>query len=470
MGNFRNQVRESLGCSGDSILLRLSGDTDAGQKAVDEPHPPPGPEVGEQSREPSQVDATKRSCAGRWPWSMAFTGAALFAQPGTNCPMSSLPLSDDHSTDHLRGIFLSLTSVLVGFGLLMVYSASITSWPTEHEQVYLIRHAVYLGIAAGLAVLCSRIPPAIWYRAAPLLFWSTVVLLALVLVPGIGTRVNGAQRWLRYGPVSLQPSELAKITLVLYLCRLIEQRRHQLTHWWHGTVPFAIPVAIVLPLVLKEPDLGTSVFLLLGAGLALFLGGWPVGRFLIAGGLGLPAAAFLFALKPYQWQRITGFFATWRDINEAPYQIKQSLLSLGSGGISGIGLGRGWQKLSFLPEANTDFVFAVVGEELGLIGTVSVVVLWLGVYFAGRRLIAPLPRGSFAQTLSLTLLTQLIFQAALNMAVVTSLVPPKGIPHPLLSYGGNSLVTSLMSIGIIVSLTRSPRSADEFSSVSPVDL
>ncbi|MDB5386289.1 MAG: cell cycle protein, partial [Planctomycetaceae bacterium] len=153
---------------------------------------------------------------------------------------------------------------------------------------------------------------------------------------------------------------------------------------------------------------------------------------------------------------IIGFIDTWTDLSQAPYQIQQSLATLGAGGAWGVGLGRGWQKLSFLPEANTDFVFAVIGEELGLLGTLSVVALWGGLLFFGLRLLSRLQRGGFERIVGLTLLMQLVFQAALNIAVVTALVPPKGISHPLISCGGSNLVVSLMSLGIIVSLANAP--------------
>jgi cell division protein FtsW len=159
-------------------------------------------------------------------------------------------------------------------------------------------------------------------------------------------------------------------------------------------------------------------------------------------------------MKPYQQRRITGFLESWANFEDAPYQLKQSLVTLGTGGLHGVGLGRGWQKLSFLPEANTDFVFAVIGEELGLIGTISLVALWCGLYLAGLRMLGQLDRQRFAFLASFTLLTQLTAQALLNVAVVTAMVPPKGISHPLISAGGSNLVASLLAIGIVISLSR----------------
>lgn len=352
-----------------------------------------------------------------------------------------------------RRLFVSFACVLLGFGILMVHSASITSWPTEFERIYLSRHLLFVGLGLAAAFVAAKLPARFWYHAAPHLFALTLVLLAIVLVPGIGTEVKGARRWLRFGGYSLQPSELAKITLILFLCRMVVDRQEVLHRWFAGTLPLLFPIAVVFPLVLKQPDLGTSLFLAAGCSLVLFFGGWPIRNFVVGGMLAIPAAGGLLALKPYQAERITGFLATWVDIGTAPYQLKQSLVSMGVGGISGNGLGMGWQKLSFLPEANTDFVFAVVGEELGLIGTVGLVLIWSGLFLAGLKMMSQLPRESFAKIAACTLLTQLTLQAALNVAVVTAMVPPKGISHPLISYGGSSLVISLVTLGIVLSLT-----------------
>jgi len=365
----------------------------------------------------------------------------------------STPVTTAHS-DENRGLFLCLVTVLLGFGVIMVQSASITSWPTDFEKIYLSRHLIFLSFGLVVALVCAGIPSRVWYQLAPWFWLATVALLVAVLVPGVGARVNGAQRWLRFGSVSLQPSELAKIAIPLYMCRLISANKQWLKHWWRGTLPLLLPIVVVIPLVLLQPDLGTSIFLLMGACVALFVGGWPLRNFGIGMLMCIPAAWYLFAMKPYQLKRITGFLETWHDWREAPYQLKQSLLALGTGGLNGVGLGKGWQKLSFLPEANTDFVFAVVGEEWGLWGTFSLCALWMGLYLSGLNLFKKHTRDSFATLTGFVLLTQLVLQAALNIAVVTAMVPPKGISLPLLSYGGSNLVVSLMMIGIVLSMSR----------------
>lgn len=370
--------------------------------------------------------------------------------------------------DLQRQLFASLALLLVGFGLLMVHSASVTSWPTNFERVYLSRHLMFLGIGAVVAVWAGTRRPVFWKTAAPWLFMLSVLLLAMVLVPGIGVRVKGAQRWIRISGVSAQPSELAKIALPLMMCWILERVRPRLNGLLVGTIPFLIPVVLVVPLVLIEPDLGTALFLIAGAGLVLYAGGWPMRNFVLGALAVIPASLSLLVMKPYQRQRIVGFLETWADFDAAPYQLKQSLVSLGSGGMFGVGLGKGWQKLSFLPEANTDFVFAVIGEELGLIGTLSLLVLWCSLYLTGLRMLSHLnPRG-FSFVASFVLLTQLFGQALLNVAVVTAMVPPKGISHPLISAGGSNLVMSLFALGIVVSLSRDESAATLDAPSSPL--
>lgn len=369
--------------------------------------------------------------------------------------------------DSERKLFITLAFVLLGFGILMVHSASITSRPSAVEQMFLSRHLTY--VAAGLvaATVAACVPAGVWRMIAPGFFWGTLALLILVLVPGLGVRVNGAQRWFRQGALSFQPAELVKLSLPLYVCCLMERRRDVLHTWVQGTIPVAFPIALVVPLVMLQPDLGTAMFLATGGAIALLIGGWPIRNFLLAGCAALPVIGFTVWHKPYQMQRIADFVATWSDWKQAPYHLKQSLVTLGAGGGWGVGLGRGFQKLSFLPEANSDFVFSVIGEELGLLGTLTVMGLWLGLYVTGLRLVNRLESQTYGYNTAFTLLTQLIVQVTLNIAVVTAMVPPKGIPHPLLSYGGSNLVVSLIALGMVLSLTR-PGEAAELEELVPI--
>lgn len=366
------------------------------------------------------------------------------------------------SAAQLRHLLISLACVLLGVGVLMVYSASITARPSAADEFYLARHVKFLVVAVGCGCVAGLVPAGLWKRAAPWLFAGTAVLLVVVLTPGLGHRVNGAQRWIRFGGLSLQPSEFAKLTIPLYVCWGLERVRRRRP--WSGQLSalrqrlrellVAAPIALVLGLVLVEPDLGTAAFLGGVAGVSLFLMRWPLWCFLLSGAAAAPVVVGAALLRPYQLQRLAGFAAGWQDLSAAPYQVQQSLTTLGAGGWSGVGLGRGWQKLSFLPEANTDFVFAVVGEELGLVGTLGLLGLWAGIYCCGMRLFAAARQGEFESAAGRALLIQLVAQAGVNIAVVAALAPPKGIAHPLISYGGSSLVASLLALGLVVSLSR----------------
>ena len=355
---------------------------------------------------------------------------------------------------NLRPLFVAFVAVLVGVGVLMAFSASMSSRPGVSSTGYILRHLACLGLAIPAAMIASRITPETWRRLAPWAFFATCLLLVLVLVPGIGARVNGARRWFRIAGLSLQPSELMKLALPPYLAVVLEQQRALKRPFVSDVIRLLVPLGVVAVLAILEPDLGSAVLLLTTGGIVLWTGGWPLKRIAMAAVLCSPSLLGLLFLKPYQRQRLTGFIDVWTAPERAPYQIKQSLLTLGVGGWFGEGLGKGWQKLSFLPEANTDFVFSVVGEELGLVGTLAVVGAWLGVYLTGLRLLASKHPRSLSSIVGFTWLTMLVAQAALNISVVTALAPPKGVSHPLLSYGGTSLLVSIVIVGAFLGVTR----------------
>jgi len=381
----------------------------------------------------------------------------LFAAPSSSCKPVESDKDVDFEDDLQAGIFVTFAGMLLALGMLMVYSSSITAVPSQEEQTFLFRQMTFLLLAGVLGIAVSRVPAGLWKGLAPLFYMGTVILLVLVLIPGVGRSINGAQRWFRLGPISFQPSEAAKLTLPMALCMLVFQ--HRLKTRWDLTNILTYGGLTLLPmlLIVMEPDLGTALFLGLTSVIALWLCGGPWKYFCLAAGALSPLSLLVFALKPYQVARLRGFIDTWVNPEDAPYQIQQSLTTLGAGGIRGVGLGQGWQKLSFLPEANTDFVVAVVGEELGLIGTLGVVFLWTGIYLSGLQLVRRMPNATFERALSMTLLTMLVVQATINLGVITALLPPKGISHPFISYGGSNLGLSIVCLGVIVSLTRVPR-------------
>lgn len=366
-------------------------------------------------------------------------------------------MSLDRTPDTSLKTFISLTLILLGFGTLMVHSSSMTSRPTDFEQIYLSRHLMFLVAGLILGAVAAAIPPRFWKPLSVPLFLLTILLLAAVMLPGLGVRVNGAQRWFRFGSLSFQPSELAKISLPLFLGALLDWFPKLQQRWWSNLIIPLIPIGLLAGLVIIEPDLGTAAFLVAGGLLLLFIRGWPLRNFACVIVPLIPLVALVGIWKPYQIRRLTGFVAAWTDLSQAPYQLQQSLATLGAGGLFGTGLGKGWQKLSYLPEANTDFVFAVIGEELGLLGTLAVIALWGGFYYFGLRLLNRGTTSPFCFGCGVTILTQFLFQALINMAVVTALVPPKGIAHPLISRGGSNLIINLIAIGILISFSREGR-------------
>ena len=355
----------------------------------------------------------------------------------------------------MRSLFAGLTCILIAVGIQMVHSASLSSDSAHSETRFLGKHLSYLVVAACCAWLASRIPPRWLSRHARTIFIFYTLLLIAVLIPGIGSRINGAQRWFRLGALSMQPSELGRLVLPITASVILTDIRRRKASFGIRTLPATLaPVLIALPLVAVEPDLGATVFLGIGYATALFLGGWPLRYFAASIALVAPVGMSMLILKPYQMERISGFVEAWKDLSRAPWQIKQSLMSLGSGGLQGVGVGNGWQKLSYLPEANTDFVFAVIGEELGLAGTLTICFVWCALFLAGRSSLRHLRRDSFEWIFGSTLLMQIVIQALANIAVVTAMVPPKGVPHPFISYGGTNLLVNIVSVGFIIGMSR----------------
>ena len=362
---------------------------------------------------------------------------------------------------------MTFAVMLLAVGVLMVDSSSMSSRAFEADPIQLSKHLVFLTLAIVAGTVAAILPKSAWKNIAPVIYLISILLLVAVLVPGVGHRVNGSQRWIRFAGWTMQPSEIAKLSVPMAVC-MIRFRGVTNLPASHGRIDTTLTlclVAIPVGLIFIAPDLGTALFVSMGAAIALFLSGWPLRRFVFIAILMIPAGIGFLVLKPYQLSRIEGFIQTWQDPESAPYQVKQSLTTLGVGGLNGTGLGRGKQKLSFLPEADTDFVFSVIGEELGFVGTIGIVTLWIGLYLTGSRLISRTDSGTFESVLATTLLLQLVLQAAINVGVVTAMLPPKGISHPFISYGGSNLVTSVFALGMILSLTRREVGTDASSEI-----
>ncbi len=362
------------------------------------------------------------------------------------------PAKQQVAMDHM---LLMVTLTLALIGLVMVFSASaIVAGNRFHDpEFFLKRQIAWLGFGFLLLHVTSRIDYQLWKKLAVPILICTIGLLIVVLIPSLGVAAKGARRWLRAGPIALQPAEMAKLTAVIYMAAYVTKKGDRLALFRGGVLPALIVVGVMSGLVLLEPDLGTVVIIgLVTVGL-LFLGGAKLAHL---AGLALCAVPVVLALvlgSSYRRQRLMTFLAPWKDASDAGFQITQSFLAFGSGGPFGVGLGEGKQKLYFLPEAHTDFVLALVGEELGLAGTAAVIVLfalfvWRGFLISAR---ARMPFGKFLG-LGITLLIGL--QALLNAAVVTGLVPTKGLTLPFVSYGGSSLVVSCVAVGILLNISR----------------
>ena len=355
-------------------------------------------------------------------------------------------------------LLIIVTLILVLMGILMVYSASAVlagRWYGD-ATFFLKKQLLWVGLGLAIMYLFSRIPYHYWQKITfPLLLLTAGALFA-VLTPMFGGEINGSQRWLRLGSFSFQPSELARITVVIYLAAYLVKRKESLNDFTKGFLPPVITVGFLMSLILAEPDFGTAVVIGLVAGILMFVGGIRLRHLSGTLLLSLPILYALIIGVGYRKERLMTFLDPWSDPTDKGFQIIQSFLALGKGGATGVGLGEGWQKLFYLPYPHTDFIFAVIGEELGLIGTITtlclfVILAWCGV---GIAFSAPTP---FGQYLAFGITLLIVLQAQINVAVVTGLLPTKGLTLPFLSYGGSSLVANLAAIGILLNVARFER-------------
>lgn len=343
---------------------------------------------------------------------------------------------------------------LVGFGLVMVYSASaITAQDKLGDSFYFLKRQA---TAAGVGLLAMAVAMKLGYRrmarlAYPLLI-VTIILLVLVLIPGLGTTVGGAKRWLRMPGISIQPAEIAKVSWVIYLAYSLAKKREKVKHFSIGFVPHLGLAGLLVLLCMMEPDFGSSVALLFLMFVMLFAAGAKLSYILGMVLAAIPFAYVAIASSPYRMKRITAFLDPWANRQGSGYQVAESLMSIGSGGLTGLGLGDGRQKLFFLPEAHTDFIFAIVGEELGLLGVGFLISLYGIVIWRGLRA-ALNATEAFGTYLGLGVVSLIAFQACVNMAVAMGAVPTKGLTLPFISYGGSSLIVLMGAAGLLLSIS-----------------
>ncbi len=357
---------------------------------------------------------------------------------------------------------LIITMTLALVGLVMVFSASavVAGNRFQDSGYFLKRQLAWLTFGFVLLHLASHIDYVWWKRLSIPLLGLSMVLLLMVLVPSLGVAAKGARRWLRLGPISIQPAEMVKLITVIYLAAYLTKKEDGITIFRSGLLPALIVVGLLSGLVLLEPDLGTVVVMgMVTVGL-LFLGGARLTHLVTLGLCAVPAVLVLVLGSSYRRQRLLTFLAPWKDASDAGFQITQSFLAFGSGGSFGVGLGEGKQKLFFLPEAHTDFVLALVGEELGLVGT-GVIVLLFALFVVRGFQIAARARMPFGRYLGMGITLLIGIQALVNACVVTGLVPTKGLTLPFVSYGGSSLVISLLGVGILLNISRDRQAGRE---------
>lgn len=356
-------------------------------------------------------------------------------------------------------LLLIVVGILVPFGLVMVYSASFMDALVNHNgnQLYYAWRQLGAGIIGTMALLVTqRLDYRIWRRYSVHLLGAVLVLLVLVLVlPASITEVNGARSWIRLGPFSMQPSEIAKLALVVYFADWLSRRGERVSNVTYGLIPFAVTLGVVSGLVMLEGDLGTTIVLVVIAGIVYFTAG--ANPLHILGAATVAAGAFwaMVNVANYRQDRIAVWLeGPFQHYQGGGWQVGHALLALGSGGVFGVGLGQGRQKFLWLPQAHTDAIFAIIGEEFGLIGTSFVVIAFLLIAYRGYRIAARAPE-PFAALLAAGLTTWLVFQALINVAVVTTLLPFTGLTLPFLSYGGSSLVMCMVAAGILLNISRS---------------
>jgi cell division protein FtsW len=347
-------------------------------------------------------------------------------------------------------LLLLVSFGLVAFGLVMVYSATSASAALENGDpaYYVKRQAIYAGLGLVLMFVFARLPFQVLRRLAPALVVASLALLVGVLV--LGSAVNGARRWITFGPAVFQPSELAKLALAIWGAAYLARRRPPATlkELWRPVGTLACIFAVLLIL---EPDLGTTIAIFVMLAGMLLVAGTPVR--VLGSGLSIATALGVAAIwfEPYRRARIFSFVNPWHDAQGAGFQIVQAMIGLGSGGIFGRGLGQSIEKANFLPEAHTDMIFAIIGEELGLVGATALIAAYATFAYVGLR-IALRCRDPFGKALAAGLTLLVCGQAAINIAAVMGLAPLTGIPLPFVSYGGSSLIVALAAVGILLNI------------------
>ena len=361
----------------------------------------------------------------------------------------------------LDPILLSVAACLLVWGLAMVASSSVAvaQETTGSTTYYFYRQLAYAGLGLLIAICVFQIDLATWQRNGFMLLAAAFILLLMVFLPTLGYSANGAQRWLNLGVIKVQVSEPARLFLVMYLASYIVRRRNQLSLDFWGMIKPMVPISLACALMLLQPDYGAVAILLAVTMITLFLAGARIMHTMVIVGTAAGGLAALAVMTPYRMRRLTSFSNPWEDPYDSGFQLSQSLIAIGRGEWTGVGLGNSVQKLMYLPETHTDFVYAVLAEEFGLLGSLCLMglfglLLWRGFVIAGRALEAGLAFGGY---LAYALASWISLQAFINIAVNMGILPTKGLTLPLISYGGSSLVVVCVLIALLLRVDHETR-------------
>ena len=351
-------------------------------------------------------------------------------------------------------LLFTATLLLVCSGVVMVYSASaVMAMEKQHDpHLYLFKQGTWALIGLCLVPVIMRVDYRLYRQ--PAVIWAGLVVVVLALAAVLfGTPVNGASRWLGLGPFGVQPSELAKIVVIVFIAALLERRMDRIAETPAALIPIGVVLALVVGLILAEPDLGTAFSVLMIAAAMLFAAGISY-RYVVGLLLVTPPAFYLLVMtSDYRRRRVMAFLDPWADPLGDGYQMVQSMIAVGTGGVFGRGLMGGVQKLFYLPEPHNDFIYSVIAEELGLIGATIILACFCVITWRGLRTATRAP-DRFGAFLAIGLTTMVAFQAFFNISVVLGMVPPKGIPLPFVSYGGSSLLINLLGMGILLNVSQ----------------
>lgn len=353
--------------------------------------------------------------------------------------------------------FLIIILILLAYGVIMVFSASYPAalQKTGNSLHFISQHVLYVAVGIAAMLLISRIDYRLYRRFAYIIFGVALILLILVAIPGVGRVLNNARRWIYIGPIGFQPSEIMKFAVIVLFSHLIAHYQKRMSTFKQGVLPFAAVLVVIAVLMMLEPHLSGTI-LIFGIGcIMMYIGGTKLRYFLAVGGFCIGAIAGIIAFKgvSYITERLQFWLNPFADINDKTWQTVQSLVAIGSGGLLGRGIGASRQKYLYLPEPYNDFIFAIICEELGLIGALFVIVLF--VLFAVRGFsIASKAPDRFGFMLATGITVQICLQAALNIAVVTNTIPNTGISLPFFSYGGTAIMMQLGEMGILLNISR----------------